>query len=216
MNEPAKVLIVDDHPLVREGLAARLSGLPDLVVCGEADSVEDGLRLLRIAKPNVIVVDLALKDGHGLDLVKRVKRSGSDAKMLVLTAYDETLFAERALRAGAHGYVSKQEAQHALIGAIRKVLGGELYLSPGMTQRLVSQTLGSTRSAPLTAEKLSDRELQIFELIGRGAATRDIAAQLKLSVHTIETHRERIRAKLALRNGTELARQAIRWVIENE
>lgn len=207
-------MIVDDHPLMREALVARVSACPDLTVCGEAADAEGALRLLAEAQPNLIVIDLALKGGHGIDLIKRVKKLAPAAKMLVLTAYDETLFAERVLRAGAQGYVNKQEAHKALIDAIRKVLRGEIYLSPQMTQRLIGQAIGGAGAA-LTVEDLSDRELQIFELIGRGMTTREIAEHLKLSVHTIETHRERIRAKLGLRNGAELTQRAIHWVIEN-
>lgn len=214
MNEPARILIVDDHPLVREGLTARVSACPDLTVCGEAANVEEALGLLRTAEPDLIVIDLALKVGHGLDLIKHVKHARTGTKMLVLTAYDEKLFAERALRAGAHGYVNKQAAQQELIGAIRQVLRGGHYLSPQMTQRLIGRAVGNT-GAPLTVDELSDRELQIFELIGKGLSTREIADHLKLSVHTIETHRERIRAKLALHSGAELTQRAIRWVIEN-
>jgi DNA-binding NarL/FixJ family response regulator len=214
MSKPAKILIVDDHPLVREGLTARISKLPEMTVCGEAPDVESALGLLETTQPDLVVVDLALKDGHGLDLIKRIKASGAAPKILVLTAYDEALFAERALRAGAQGYVHKQEAQNMLITAIRKLLRGEHYLSPRMTQHLIGQAIGE-RDAAQTVACLSDRELQIFELIGRGKSTREIAAELKLSVHTIETHRERIRAKLHLANGMALTQRAVRWVIEN-
>lgn len=213
MRGRAKVMIVDDHPLVREGLIARISTLPEVTVCGEASSVESALRLLETTRPDLIIVDLALKDGHGLDLIKRVKQSSCATKILVLTAYDEALFAERALRAGAQGYVHKQEVQDTLIAAIRKILGGEHYLSPQMAERLISQAVGAKGAAQTVAD-LSDRELQIFELIGRGNSTRDIAAKLNLSVHTIETHRERIRAKLHLASGIALTQRAIRWVIE--
>jgi DNA-binding NarL/FixJ family response regulator len=211
--EPAKVLIVDDHPLVREGLASRVGALPDFAVCGEAADIETALRLVETTEPDLMIVDLALKGGHGLDLIKRVKRSASRTKMLVLSVYDEALFAERALRAGAHGYVNKQEAQQVVVAALRKLLAGEHYVSPQMTETLVGRLI--IGEAPASdVDRLSDRELQIFELIGRGTATRDIAKQLRLSIHTVETHRERIRAKLNLDSGTELTQRAVRWVIE--
>ncbi len=210
----ASILIVDDHPLVREGLAARIASQPDLSVCGEAAGVDEALELLRTKSPAVVIVDLTLSGGHGLDLIKKAVRSGTDAKLLVLTAHEETLFAERALRAGAHGFVTKQEAQGEVLEAIRTVLRGERYLSETMTQRLVGQALGSGPAADV--ESLSDRELEIFELIGRGTSTRAIAEQLHLSVHTVETHRENIRAKLGLRNGAELVQRAVRWVYETQ
>ncbi len=210
----ASVLIVDDHPLVREGLAARIAAQPDLSVCGEAAGVDEAVELLSSVRPDVVIVDLTLKGGHGLDLLKKAARSGTDAKLLVLTAHEEALFAERALRAGAHGFVSKQEAQGQVLEAIRTVLRGERYLSEAMTQRLVGQALGAGPAADV--ESLSDRELEIFELIGRGTSTRGIAEQLHLSVHTIETHRENIRAKLGLRNGAELVQRAVRWVFETQ
>lgn len=213
-GKPAKVLIVDDHPLVREGLASRIGALADFAVCGETADIETALRSIEETEPDLMIVDLALKGGHGLDLIKRVKRRGLRTKMLVLSVYDDALFAERALRAGAHGYVNKQEAQHVVVAALRKLLTGEHYVSPRMAERLVGRLVEG--EAPESGvDKLSDRELQIFELIGRGTATRAIAEQLTLSVHTVETHRERIRAKLKLDSGTELTQRAVRWVIEN-
>lgn len=208
-----RVLIIDDHPLVREGLSARISAQPDLQVCGEASTIEEALRLIRTTHPGLVIVDLALKQGSGLDLIKQVRAGGTAPKILVVSAYDEALFAERALRAGAQGYINKQELQGSVIEAIRAVLRDELYLSPEIGRRLAGRALGR-RSVIQGIEALSDRELQIFELIGRGQSTREIAQHLKRSVHTIETHREKIRAKLNLRSGSELVQQAVRWVIE--
>ncbi len=212
--QPIRIAIVDDHPLVREGLAARIATQPDLRVCCEAADPDSALAMIRARRPDLAIVDVALKQGSGLDLVKALSGDGNGPKMLVVSAYDEELFAERMLRAGAHGYVNKQELHGSVLEAIRAVLAGEIYLSPGLAQRLASQAVSGRRSAQ-GLELLSDRELQIFELIGRGAGTRAIAAQLHLSVHTIESHREHIRAKLNLRNGTELLRRAVLWTLES-
>jgi len=212
-KERWRILIVDDHPLVREGLAARISAQPDLQVCGEASTIEEALALIRTTSPEVLIVDLALKQGSGLDLIKQVSADKPSPKILVVSAYQESLFAERALRAGAQGYMNKQELQGSVIDAIRTVLRDELYLSAEMVRRLASHARGS-QPAPLGVGVLSDRELQVFELIGRGHSTREIAQQLKRSVHTIETHREKIRGKLNLRSGSELVQQAVRWVLE--
>ena len=209
----ARVLIVDDHPLVREGLTARISAQPDMEVCGEAADVDEALALLHTVNPALMIVDLALKSSHGVDLIKKVRREGAQTKMLVVSAYDESLFAERALRAGADGYINKQEAQEKVIDAIRVLLRGERYLSAEMTQRLLGQALSGKPDRHGVAN-LSDRELEIFRLIGLGKSTRSIAQQLHLSVHTIETHRENIRAKLDLRNAAELMQRAVQWVLE--
>jgi DNA-binding NarL/FixJ family response regulator len=214
MNYPVRVLIVDDHPLVREGLIARISAQPDLEVCGEASDADQALSLVGITRPALMIVDLALKGGNGLDLIKKVKASSVSPKILVVSAYEEEIFAERALRAGAQGYINKQELQGSMIDAIRTVLRGELYLSANMTQRLAGQALFGRGVSRGGVEALSDRELQIFQLIGRGNSTRLIAEQLHLSVHTIESHREKIRIKLRLRNGTELLQSAVQWVLE--
>lgn len=213
MNHPVRVLIVDDHPLVLEGLIARISAQPDLEVCGEASDVDQALSLASITRPALMIVDLALKGGNGLDLIKKVKAGDVSPKILVVSAYEEVFFAERALRAGAQGYINKQELPGSIIDAIRKVLRGELYLSANMTQRLAGQALSGS-AAPRGVEGLSDRELQIFQLIGHGNSTRLIAEQLHLSIHTIESHREKIRIKLGLRNGTELLQSAVQWVLE--
>jgi DNA-binding NarL/FixJ family response regulator len=208
------VLIVDDHPLVREGLAARISAQADLEVCGQASDIDQALSLVATMRPAIMIVDLALKHENGLDLIKRVKASAAGPKILVVSAYEEAFFAERALRAGAQGYINKQELPGSIIEAIRTLLRGELYLSAEMTQRLAGQAL-SGKLASRGVEGLSDRELQIFQLIGRGRSTRSIAEQLHLSIHTIETHREKIRIKLKLRNGTELLQQAVQWTLES-
>jgi DNA-binding NarL/FixJ family response regulator len=208
------VAIVDDHPLVREGLAARISAQPDMEVCGEAADIESALELIVTKRPSVAIVDIALRNGHGIDLIKRIVAAGVNTRMLVVSAYDESFFAERALRAGALGYINKQELQGQVVEALRTVLRGERYLSAAMAQRLIAQAIGS-RVAHGGTETLTDRELQIFQLIGRGKSTREIAQELNVSVHTIDSHREHIRAKLDLHNGTELIQRAVQWHIEN-
>jgi DNA-binding NarL/FixJ family response regulator len=210
----ATVMIVDDHPLVREGLIAGISAQTDMVVCAVAADVEEALTLIGAVKPDVVIVDIALKNGFGLDLIKKVIAAGIRTHMLVVSAYEESLFAERALRAGARGYVSKQELQEKVIDAIRVVLRGERYVSAAMTQHLIARALDVDRSRDRAAT-LSERELQVFQLIGRGKKTREIAQLLNVSVHTIESHREHIRMKLRLSNGTELVQQAVQWQIEN-
>jgi len=208
------VAIVDDHPLVREGLAARISAQPDMEVCGEAADIESALDLIVTKRPSLVIVDIALRNGHGIDLIKRVVAAGVNTRMLVVSAYDESFFAERALRAGALGYINKQELQGQVVEALRTVLRGERYLSAVMAQRLIAQAIGS-KVAQGGTETLTDRELQIFQLIGRGKSTREIAQELNVSVHTIDSHREHIRAKLDLHNGTELIQRAVQWHFEN-
>jgi len=210
---PAPVLIVDDHPMIREGLAARIAVQPDLIVCGEASDADQALALLDSEQPALIVLDLVLKGSHGLDLIKKIRRRGNTVKILVLSALEESLYAERALQAGAQGYINKQQAQENVIDAIRTVLRGEHYLSVEMRERLVGHALSGTPK-PSGIASLSDRELEIFRLIGQGQSTRAIAADLHLSIHTIEAHRTNIRAKLNLRDGAELVQQAIQWVLE--
>jgi DNA-binding NarL/FixJ family response regulator len=210
-----RVLVVDDHPLVREGLAARISAQPDLEVCGAAATAEEALRLIRSSQPALVLVDLALQgsSGGGLDLIREIRARGPDPRILVVSAYDEALYAERVLRAGAEGYINKQEAQASVIEAIRTVLRGELFMSTTVTRRLTDRALA--RQVASGPSALTDRELQVFERIGRGRTTREIAIDLRLSIHTIESHREKIRLKLNLRNGTELQQHAVLWALEN-
>ena len=199
--------------LASEGLAARVQAQPGMEVCGEAADVDDGLRRFAETRPDLMIVDLALKHGNGLDLIERVRSSGVGTKILVVSAYEEALFADRALRAGAHGYVNKQEAQESILRAIRAVMSGERYVSPEMTRRLADEALGATAKRRGIAN-LTSRELEVLELIGQGRTRRAIAEKLALSVHTIETHRQNIRKKLGLRTGAELGRRAAEWVLQ--
>lgn len=208
---PARIVLVDDHPLVRDGLAARLAGEPDLTICGQAADADAALELIRATRPDLAIVDVALRNGSGLELVKALSADGAGPRILVISVYEEELFAERLLRAGAHGYLNKQELQGSVLEAVRSVLAGQLYRGRAPE----AQPSGSRRRAVFGLERLSDRELQIFERIGRGGGTREIATELGVSVHTVESHREHIRSKLGLRSGAELLRAAIIWSIDS-
>ena len=214
----ARVLIVDDHPAVREALSIRISQAPDLEVCGQAEDTGDALRLVEKSKPDVAIVDISLKTGDGIDLIKRIKSRDQHVRMLVWSMYGENLYAERSLRAGANGYITKEHATDRIVEAIREVLAGKVYLSPAMTDKLLHRSvgLGGKKQNQPTIEALSDRELEVFRLIGRGVKTAEIAVQLHLSMRTVWTYRDRIREKLDLSDGAELVRNATHWVLQNE
>jgi DNA-binding NarL/FixJ family response regulator len=214
----ARVLIVDDHPAVREALAMRIGRQSDMEVCGEAADLSEALRLVADTQPDVAVVDISLKTGCGIDLIKRIKDRNGSVRMLVWSTHSESLYAERALRAGALGYINKDQATDKIVEGIRRVLEGKVYISDAMIQAMLQRSVGreqhqATRS-PLDA--LADRELEVFRLIGEGVKTADIADRLRLSVKTIETYRNRIRAKLQMSDGTALAHYATKWMLENE
>jgi DNA-binding NarL/FixJ family response regulator len=210
-----RILIVDDHPLVRTGFAQLIGDCPDLEVCGEAADMAEALRLIDNDCPDLAIIDLSLAGGSGLDLIEHIKSRNQDILMLVASMHDETLYAERVLAAGARGYINKQEAQESIIRAIRQVLGGKVYLSEAMTERLLSG-LVDVRDEKRDIERLSNRELQVFELIGQGVAVSQIASQLNLSIKTIETHQAHIKKKLGLGSAHELNHRAIRWVMDQE
>ena len=208
-----QVYLVDDHPIVRQGLIKLIEQEDGLEVCGEAGTVSEALEDLKKLGPDVILVDISLKDSNGLELIKLVDDLGMQIPMLVLSMHDESLYAEHALRAGASGYVMKQAASGTLIQAIEKVLDGEIYVSKAMSSQMLKMAFRSSGEDTRTGtETLSLRELEVFELIGRGNSTREIAEQLHLSVKTIETYRAHIKDKLQLRSGTELMQRAIHWV----
>ena len=212
---PVKILIVDDHPSVREGLALRISLHADLEVCGEAESEDQAVALVKQLKPDLVLVDISLKSGHGLELIKRIRSMDPTVRMLVISGFQESLYAERACRAGALGYLNKQESSEKMIEAIRTVLGGERFLSPEISRRLISQALGSSDRKKTPIEQLTDRELEVFRMIGEGLSTGIIANRLFLSTHTIDTHRENIKRKLTLNSAAELSRAAVQWLLEN-
>ena len=208
-----RVYLVDDHPIVRQGLIKLIEQEEELEVCGESGSVAEALEDLKKMGPDVVLVDISLEDSNGLELIKLVDDLGLQIPMLVLSMRDESLYAEHALRAGASGYVMKQAASNTLIQAIHKVLEGEIYVSKSMSSQMLKMAFRTGgEDARTGTESLSLRELEVFELIGRGNSTREIAEQLHLSVKTIETYRAHIKEKLQLRSGTELMQRAIHWV----
>jgi DNA-binding NarL/FixJ family response regulator len=210
-----RILIVDDHPLVRAGFAQLIGDCPDLEVCGEAGDMAEALKQIDATSPDLAIIDLSLAGGSGLDLIEHIKSRDKKILMLVASMHDETLYAERVLAAGARGYINKQEAQDRIIPAIRQVLGGKVYLSQQMTERLLRGMVDSS-GEKRDIDSLSNRELQVFELIGQGVTTSQMAGQLNLSTKTIETHQAHIKKKLGLGSAHELTQRAIRWVMEQE
>lgn len=182
-------------------------------VCGEAKNTAECLVMIKNTSPDVLVLDISLPDGSGLDLIRRIKAINSDIAILVSSMHDETLFAERALQAGAMGYISKQEAAEHIIEAVRRIVQGKIYVSERMTERMLQKNL-TNKNKPTSIEALSDRELEVFEQIGAGHSTAQIAINLKLSIKTIETHRAHIKQKLGLESSTELARHAVQWSLQ--
>jgi len=205
-----RVLIVDDHPLVRESLKRIIQGEPNLSVCGEAEDREQALEIVRATRPRLAIVDLILKNSHGLELIKDLREQFPEVQCLVLSMHDEMIHAERVIRAGARGYITKHEVPAKILLAIRKILSGEIYWSEKAAARVASKI---AHAAPATTnyELLTDREMQVFQLIGSGQSTRQIAATLHIDVSTVETYRARIKEKLSISSGLELVRLAITW-----
>lgn len=216
-DDPARVAVVDDHPLFRERLCQLINHELDMEVCGEAEGAEQALGLIRSTRPNLAIVDVALKVSSGLELIRSIKALSIGVPVLVLSMHEESVYADRALRAGASGYITKSQEAAEVLTAIRSVLAGKIYLSPEMTNDLL-KNLGSTgtRGTPRSIDRLTERELQVLELVGRGRTTREIAEMLKLGIATIDTYRARIKEKMNFRNTTDLVHFAIRWVSEKE
>jgi DNA-binding NarL/FixJ family response regulator len=216
MNAPVttRIVIVDDHPMIRERLVELIDREPDLEVCGEAEDRHEAIELIAATRPGLAIIDLTLKSSLGIELIKDLQVLHPEVKILVVSMQDEMTYAERCIHAGASGYITKQHASRHVMSAIRSVLGGGLYLSEAVTGHLISRSIG--RPAPgdtsLASSLLTDRELQVFELIGKGSSTRHIAELLMLDVKTIETYRARIKEKLGLKDGPELLQRAIAWV----
>lgn len=209
----ARILVADDHPLFREGLVQLINRQRDLTCCGETESVAATQSAVAAMKPELLVLDLRLKDGDGLELIKTLKSRFRSLPMLVISQNDETLYAERALRAGAKGYVMKEEAANEVLNAIRTILRGDLYVSRKMSVLVLHKLLAQSGDAQGSyVERLTDRELQVFQMLGAGKGTADIATELHLSFKTIETHRENIKHKLGLRNAVDLLCHAVHWV----
>lgn len=207
-----RIIIVDDHPIVRQGFTLLINQQEDLHVCGEAEDAASALELIRKERPDLVLVDISLKDSNGMELIKDLSRAVPDVPALVISLHDETVYAERVLRAGAKGFIMKAEATSGIMHAIRSVLAGGIYLSERMRSRVLEKMFsGSPESKKTPVETLSDRELEIFQLIGEGCGTRDIAYKLSLSVKTVETHKSHIKSKLDLQDGNELIQYAVKW-----
>ena len=209
----AKVLLVDDHPIVRHGLQRLINAEPGMAVCGEAPDASSALRAIEEMQPHVVLLDLSLGSGDGLELIKQIRSRGWTPSILVLSMYGESAYAERVLAAGAQGYVMKQESPETVLEGIHKVLDGHIFLSDAMQQRVLHKAAGGVESHRMDPiDTLSDRELEVFKLIGIGRSTRRIAEQLHLSVKTVETYRANIKAKLSVTDAAELLQRAQLWV----
>jgi DNA-binding NarL/FixJ family response regulator len=214
-SSPIKIAFVDDHPTIRQGLALAFEKEPAFSVCGEAGTCAETFSLLEANPPDVLLIDLSLQDGSGLELIKQIRSRYPAVKMLVYTMHEEQFFAARVIRAGASGFVNKAESLDTLMEAIGKVIQGRIHLSPAMTDQVLSSSLGGKEGGELPSPRdLSDRELEVFELIGQGKTTHQIADLLHLSIKTIETHRENIKRKLNLSTHVELQRAAFFWVLD--
>jgi len=208
----ARILLVDDHPLVRERLAEIINREADLIVSGEAEDRQEALDAILAKPPDLVIIDLTLKNSDGLELIKDIRTRWPRMRMLVVSMHDESLYAERVIRAGAMGYITKQEATRKILVAIRRILAGDLYLNERIATQIIRRlTIPAGAAAATPAEMLADRELQVFELTGRGLNTREIGRRLRISAKTVETYRARIRDKLKLRDGSELLQWAIAW-----
>ena len=208
------IFLVDDHPVVRQGLALLINREADLMVCGDAEESAAALRGIEQLKPDLIVVDISLNGPDGLDLLKNIRAKDANLPVLVLSMLDESLYAERSLRAGANGYIMKQEATERVLVAIRRILSGEIYVSDGIADRILQQFAGGARveqRSPVAC--LTDRELEVFRLIGEGHGTRQIAEELRISVKTVESYQAHIKEKLSLKNARELVQRAIQWTV---
>ena len=209
-----KILIVDDHPIIRQGLMRIIAQEADLEVFEGADNVTDAFQQVQEIRPDMVLVDISLKDSHGIELISQIKEFDERIKMLVWSMFDEKIYAERTIRAGAMGYICKQEPISNVLEAIRNILQGNMYLSPHMTNHILRRMAGGEVGRdPIAA--LSNREIEVFQMLGRGMTTKSIAKKLGVSPKTIEAHRERIKTKLNLKNASELNCQAVQWVLEN-
>jgi DNA-binding NarL/FixJ family response regulator len=209
-----RVLLVDDHPIVRQGLALLIDREADLSVCGEAEGAHTAFHAIETLRPDIVLLDISLNGPDGLEVLKEIRMKSGSLPVLILSMHDESIYAERAMRAGANGYIMKQEATEKVLIAIRRILQGDVYLSDRLTTTMLQQYVRggvTTKSSPLL--NLTDRELEVFRLIGEGHGTRQIADELHLSVKTIESYQAHIKEKLALRNARELVQHAIEWTV---
>lgn len=207
----SRILIIDDHPIVRKGLVQLLAQEPDLAVCGEAACVREARAGLERLRPDAVILDLSLRDSDGLELIKEIRAKYDQMPVLVLSMHDETIYAERLLSAGANGYIMKQAAGDQLIAALRRVLAGGIYVSERIGASMIERFAAVRKHVTDPIERLSNREVQVLNLIGRGKSTREIASDLSLSVKTIESHRQRIKKKLSLDSSPRLVQFAVNW-----
>lgn len=212
LHKTARIMIVDDHPAVCEGLGHRISAQPDMSVCAEAGDMNTALELIREMNPDVVIVDIALKDSDGLELIKAINSRYKRIHTLAHSMYDESLYADRCLHAGAKGYVNKEANPDDVIKAIREILAGRVYLSPTMTSTILGRTVGGVEPQSDPIDTLTDRQLEVFRLIGEGLTAQRIGNRLHISVHTVETHRENIKRKLNVDTMSELTRRAVLWL----
>ena len=213
----SRVLVVDDHPIVRQGLTLLINRESDLTVCGEAEDAHTAIQSLAASRPDILVVDISLNGPDGLDLLKDVRTRHPDLPVLILSMHDESIYAERALRAGAQGYIMKQEATEKVLVALRRILSREIYVSERIANRMLHRYIGNpSASRPTSIADLTDRELEVFRLIGEGHSTRQIAEELHISVKTVESYQSHIKEKLALRSARELVQHAIQWSISQK
>jgi DNA-binding NarL/FixJ family response regulator len=211
-NAKVKIFLVDDHPLVREWLTNLIHQQSDLVVCGESEDAPHALQEISATQPNVAIVDISLKQGSGIELIKSLKASHPDIAIIVLSMHDERLYAERALRAGARGYIMKRETAKKVITAIRQVLAGKIYMSESLAAVFAEKFVdGRLPTSGSLVEQLSDRELEVFQLLGKGFETRQVAELMKISMKTVQAHCAHIKEKFKLTNAAELLREAVRW-----
>jgi DNA-binding NarL/FixJ family response regulator len=214
--EKSTVVIVEDHPMFREQIAHLIGKQADMMVCGEADNIQDGLALIKEKKPAIAIVDISLRGSSGLELLKDLRAQEIELPILVLSMHEESLYAERAIRAGARGYITKHEASEKVMFAIRKVLRGEIYLNPRVMSQVVTRIAGTLDAEKQPIQRLTDRELEVFELIGRGQRAREISARLGVGLTTVDTYRARIKDKLNLENAVQLQVEATRFVRDLE
>lgn len=209
-----RILVVDDHPIVRQGLALLINRETDLMVCGEAEDAPRAMQAITAAKPDILLVDISLNGPDGLDLLKDVRARHPELPVLILSMHDESIYAERALRAGAQGYIMKQEATEKVLVAVRRILSHEIYVSERIANRMLQRYIGNREAGrPSSVSDLTDRELEVFRLIGEGHSTRQIAEELHISVKTVESYQAHIKEKLSLRSARELVQHAIQWSI---
>lgn len=209
-----KLIVVDDHPIVRRGLRLLVDNHPDLEVCGEASGVDEAFDLVLELNPELVVIDLSLESGHGLELIERIRKHDENIKMLVSSMHDESVYAERVLRCGASGYINKKEAPEKIIDAIQEILRGEIYVDAAVADQLLRRVRNGRSADEDPMAALTNRELEVFELIGRGLSVREIAQKLGISQKTVEAHRDGVKGKLNLKSSLEVVRRAFQWSME--